>query len=262
MSSVIDKAIAYAVGIANDDSHGYDQINRWGPDFDCSSLVIESFEQAGVQVKEHGATYTGNMRKAFLACGFVEVPLAKRQRGDVLLNEQHHTALMIDDKRIVQASINEKGTIKGGKTGDQTGMEISVRNYYKYSKGWDVVLRYPEESEKPTEDITKIAKDVIAGKYGNGSARKKALESAGYNYEEVQTKVNELLNVKKPTTTFTMKVNVSEGSLLNVRATPNGRIVGGLGRGEEVTVLSYVKGGWSKIKYNGNECYVFSSYLA
>lgn len=38
-----------------------------------------------------------------------------------------------------------------------------------------------------------VAKEVIAGKWGNGSARKTALEKAGYNYSEIQNIVNELL---------------------------------------------------------------------
>ena len=38
-----------------------------------------------------------------------------------------------------------------------------------------------------------IAKEVIAGKWGNGDARKKALTKAGYDYEAIQKKVNELL---------------------------------------------------------------------
>ena len=41
--------------------------------------------------------------------------------------------------------------------------------------------------------ITAIAKEVIAGKWGNGLARKTALKKAGYDYEKVQAKVNEIL---------------------------------------------------------------------
>ena len=37
-----------------------------------------------------------------------------------------------------------------------------------------------------------IAKEVIQGKWGSGTARKKALEEAGYNYSEVQAIVNKL----------------------------------------------------------------------
>lgn len=52
---------------------------------------------------------------------------------------------------------------------------------------------------KPTTKPTKktkeeIADEVIAGKWGNGADRKAKLEAAGYNYKEIQTKVNEKLN--------------------------------------------------------------------
>ena len=54
---------------------------------------------------------------------------------------------------------------------------------------------------KPTTKPTKksaeeIADEVIAGKWGNGAARKAKLEAAGYNYKEIQTKVNEKLKAK------------------------------------------------------------------
>ena len=39
-----------------------------------------------------------------------------------------------------------------------------------------------------------VARDVIAGKYGNGDTRKKNLEKAGYNYGEVQNIVNQMMN--------------------------------------------------------------------
>ena len=42
-----------------------------------------------------------------------------------------------------------------------------------------------------------VVNDVINGKYGNGSARKKALEAAGYDYDEVQEAVNKKLNGTK-----------------------------------------------------------------
>ena len=145
--SKIQAAMDWAVSIASDSSHGYDQNSRWGPDYDCSSLVISAWEHAGVPVKTNGATYTGNMKSVFLKTGFRDVTAqvnratgAGLQAGDVLLHEQNHTALYLGDGMLVQASINEKGTIKGGAAGDQTGREIYVRSYYDYP--WDCVLRY------------------------------------------------------------------------------------------------------------------------
>lgn len=43
------------------------------------------------------------------------------------------------------------------------------------------------------KSIETIAKEVIDGKWGNGEERKKALTKAGYDYDAVQKKVNELL---------------------------------------------------------------------
>ena len=45
------------------------------------------------------------------------------------------------------------------------------------------------------KSIDVIADEVIAGKWGNGNDRKTNLENAGYNYQEVQNKVNEKLGV-------------------------------------------------------------------
>lgn len=53
------------------------------------------------------------------------------------------------------------------------------------------------------KDIATVAREVIAGQWGNGDARKKNLKAAGYNYNKVQAKVNEILNggAAKPSTT-------------------------------------------------------------
>lgn len=153
-SDTVKKAVEWAVGIANDNSHGYDQGDRWGPDYDCSSLLIQAWENAGVPVKTNGATYTGNMYNVFIGCGFKDVTSQVSlssgsgvQYGDVLLNVVNHTAMSIGNGNIVQASINEFGEVTGGQTGDQTGQEIWTRSYYNYP--WDHVLRYPGGSTPP-----------------------------------------------------------------------------------------------------------------
>lgn len=47
--------------------------------------------------------------------------------------------------------------------------------------------------QAPNKTITEIAQDVIKGVYGNGDTRKNAIESMGYNYDEVQKEVNRIL---------------------------------------------------------------------
>lgn len=161
-------AVAWAVAIANNPAHGYDQQNRWGPDYDCSSLVISAWESVGVSVREAGASYTGNMRKAFLACGFKDVTAQVNLRtgggmqpGDVLLNEASHTAMVVQQGRVVAARINEHGQAVGGQTGDQTGREICLQSYYNYP--WGTVLRYQEPGAVvPDTDVGD--KDTAQGK--------------------------------------------------------------------------------------------------
>ena len=145
MGNRVNLAVQAAVEIANDNSHGYSQVNRWGPDYDCSSLVIECYNRAGIPVKANGATYTGNMLSAFLKSGFhlFNPEVEKLKPGDVLLNVQRHTAMYIGNNKIVQATIAENGTVDG-KTGDQTGAEIGIYNYYDFP--WDYFLRYDDET--------------------------------------------------------------------------------------------------------------------
>ena len=49
------------------------------------------------------------------------------------------------------------------------------------------------KSQPNKKNVAEIANEVISGKWGNGSERKEKLEAAGYNYAEVQAKVNEML---------------------------------------------------------------------
>lgn len=146
-----EKAIRQMETWAKDDSHGYDQDYRWGEkgDYDCSSAVIQAWQNAGVPVKSGGATYTGDMKYVFLKNGFVDVTSKVNVatgsgllRGDVLLNEAHHVAMYCGNGKEVEASINEKGTAHGGKPGDQTGKEFLIRSYRNYP--WNCVLRYRE----------------------------------------------------------------------------------------------------------------------
>ena len=150
--SKIQDAVTLAKQWAADPQHGYDQSSRWGPNYDCSSLIIMLLEQVGIKVKSAGATYTGNMKSVFLRCGFELADVsaldltigAKLQAGDILLNEANHAAIYVGNNQIVHASINEKGGTTGGQSGDQTGKEVCIRSYYNYP--WDCVLRYKENS--------------------------------------------------------------------------------------------------------------------
>lgn len=58
------------------------------------------------------------------------------------------------------------------------------------TKAGSAVVVQPEPAKKSVDEI---AREVINGKWGNGADRKKKLQEAGYDYSEVQNRVNELL---------------------------------------------------------------------
>lgn len=147
--SVIETAVNWAVSIANDPSHGYDQTSRDGPNYDCSSLICWAYYNAGLNTRPGYTPATGTMRTVFLNAGFIDVTGQVNRatqegllRGDVLLVPGEHTEMYLGNGQNVAASINELGTTTGGQSGDQTGREIWVRSYYNYP--WTYVLRYPE----------------------------------------------------------------------------------------------------------------------
>ncbi len=92
-----------------------------------------------------------------------------------------------------------------GSTGRSTGSHCHycIRGNASKSKIRDVceisgipnkIGTYTDEPKKTTKKSNEaIAKEVIAGKWGNGSTRKKKLTAAGYDYKAIQKIVNKLV---------------------------------------------------------------------
>lgn len=79
--------------------------------------------------------------------------------------------------------------------------------------GWGYIRGFarPKYSSSTTtvktnkKSINVIATEVIRGAWGHGAIRKTALTKAGYDYNEVQSRVNELLGGKKSSITVVAK---------------------------------------------------------
>lgn len=163
--TIIEKACNWATNIANDNSHGYSQVNRLGPDYDCSSLVITAFREAGLPVQ---ATYTGDMFAGFTACGFKDIKGTVNlvsgfglQRGDILLNEAQHTCLYVGDGKVVNARCDTDCM-----QGDSHGDEIRIQSYWNYGP-WDYVLRYEGENKHEVMPQNAI-RSYFCLQYGDG----------------------------------------------------------------------------------------------
>lgn len=239
--SIIENAVNWMVDIANDDTHGYDQGSRWSPDYDCSSLVISAWKQAGVNLT---CTYTGNMYANMVNKGFSDVTsqvnLATGSglaRGDVLLNVASHTAMYIGNGQICEATGNESGGITGGQTGDQTGREICINSYRNYP--WNYVLRYVAEDggsrETQSENTTSTDGDTytvqagdslwaIAEKvYGSGTYYTKLMTLNGLTNANIM--VGQVLKIKDKTTIKPALPTSSANSLPTLRKGSKGEPV-------------------------------------
>lgn len=236
---------------AHNDLIGYDQAERWSfwkqlqaagyrpskittpCEADCSAGVISIVWAVGELLSVHNlkhlsATYTGNMRAGFRAAGFQVLTASKYlasdkylRRGDILLNDAHHTAINLTNGRAATngvASTGESMLRRGDKGAAVTAMQkrLISAGYNVGSYGADgdfgpateqAVKQFQAANDLIVDgivgpdtraalakyDVEAIAREVIAGKWGCGSDRKKRLEAAGHSYATVQAVVNRLL---------------------------------------------------------------------
>ena len=120
----------------------------------------------------------------------------------------------------IYAGIAESALVKGGNSATTSTLksrlkatgEVEIHTSKDYTQKTDkllrgdillatgkhvVVVNSGSVLEKTDDELDKVARDVIAGKYGTGAARRTALQAAGYNYSIIQEKVNEILKATK-----------------------------------------------------------------
>lgn len=208
----------------NNDNIGYDQSQRttlyiqaksksWDLskittkcECDCSSFVAVCVNAAGVAVSKD--IYTGNESSALKATGkFTELTDSKYlssdkylKAGDILLKENSHTAIVLEDGSLSTSSTGNKSIAEvaneviAGKWGSGTDRKNRLTSAgYDFNAVQAEVNRKLSGTSSASKSIEEIAREVIAGKWGNGSDRQKKLQAAGYDYSAVQKKVNELL---------------------------------------------------------------------
>lgn len=124
--------------------------------------------------------------------------------------------------KIGSARINEKGTVTGGKAGDQTGGEVSTQNWYLHKKGWIVIQ--PKE-KAVAEKMAKCMEMACANNnIGYCQTHRDDLQraSAKYGYDVSKVKV---------------KVEVDCSALVRVCCLYAGISVGDFNTASEVSAL-------------------------
>ena len=165
--SVVDKAVAFAMDIAMDDSHGYSNGSEFaGPGtYNCIGLVLKSYQVAGYDM---GFCWIGALPDKLLSYGFTDVTDivdvrtgAGAQKGDVfwMMHEggKHgHTEIMGDNGVLIGArGLGNNDTIPG----DQDGNEISVVPFFSYH--WERVFRPPASLCSPAIVIEDVTEPIV-----------------------------------------------------------------------------------------------------
>ena len=106
----------------------------------------------------------------------------------------------------------------------------------------------PEPQKPALLSLDEIAKQVIAGKYGNDPERSQKLAAEGYDPKAVQARVNEMLKVgsSKPDGSW-IGIVTTKTDPLRVRKTPNGVTLRQLPKGSEVKLTGGDQGGWYRL---------------
>lgn len=134
---------------------------------------------------------------------WIEDGTIKPQVGDIIVfnwdeNSQNNNGFSDHIGIVEQQYGNTIICIEGNK-----GEKVDRRTIHV---GWGYIRGFArpryDEVGTPSGKVNKksidtVAKEVIQGAWGTGALRKTALIKAGYNYEEVQNKVNELLEKNK-----------------------------------------------------------------
>lgn len=124
-------------------------------------------------------------------------------------------------------------------------LEAAGYNYNEVQRAVEAYKKTPAPAPVKKSNA-EIAKEVWAGKWGNGTDRKKRLEAAGYNYAAVQAEVEKIIKGGK-TTSNGYRVQITAGAL-NVRAGAGTgyRINKVVHKGEIYTIVQ-TSGGWGRL---------------
>lgn len=106
-----------------------------------------------------------------------------------------HIGFYLGNKQVIEC------TIKKFPSGEGNGIVISqfydkkAKNFRGNWTNWFYLPMIDYNHKKPVEEekkkLDEIVKEVIKGRYGIGAHRKQQLEKLGYNYIEVQNRVNQ-----------------------------------------------------------------------
>lgn len=169
--------------------------------FDCVCLIkgILWGWNGNVNATYGGAKYNSNgvpdvnADQMMNYCTNVSTNFKNIEIGEVV-HMKGHIGIYIGDGLAVECTPIWKNKVQitaVGNIGKKAG--YNTRTWVNHGK-----LKFIDYKTTPVKkSIEEVAQEVIQGKWGNNPERKKKLEEAGYDYNKVQSKVNEILREQK-----------------------------------------------------------------
>ena len=169
------------------------EANAWGADFVCSNhfnagggdgweglVYSDASREIGEVFEKHVKAIGQNSRGVKIR---PDLGILRLTNAPAILTE----GAFVDNKKDIkdwdeEHELKQLGIAYAKATAEVVGL--------KKKTGTDVVKK--PTSKQPKKSTTTIAKEVLAGKWGNGAERKKRLTEAGYEYAVIQRMVNAL----------------------------------------------------------------------
>lgn len=157
----------------------------------CAKLVaylLDKFKLKDTAIYSHNHWYKVKYCPAYI------LPHWNNFKKKVISYRNKNTAIEGNSKPSNSVKALYRVRVSWDNAKSQIGAFSSLENAKKACKTGYFVFDANGKAVYPVKkSVTEIAKEVIQGKWGNGTDRKNRLEKAGYNYNEVQKKVNMLL---------------------------------------------------------------------
>ncbi len=165
--------------------------------YGSSALMVKAHALFGIKASKSwkGKVYSAKTNEVY--AGIEQTVSATFRAYDTVADSVRDYFKLLQGKRYKEAltanTVEDAVHIivKGGYATDPKYTEKVINIYKQAIVGAIPIVKAKVEQVKPvTDDIDKLAREVLKGKYGNGEQRKKLL---GTNYAAVQHRVNILL---------------------------------------------------------------------
>ena len=157
----------------------------------CAKLVaylLDKFKLKDTAIYSHNHWYSKKYCPAYI------LPHWNDFKKKVISYRNKNTAIEGNSKPSNSVKALYRVRVSWDNAKSQIGAFSSLENAKKACKtGYFVFDANGKVIYPVKKSVDEIAREVIQGKWGNGADRKNRLEKAGYNYNEVQKKVNMLL---------------------------------------------------------------------